>query len=188
MANNFCLRLDNQVTRQRVICSFLTFSLFTLAYMLQAQAGGLVLTSQGLGNSGGSGGSGSNGNSKRKDLGLSSLAISLGITTHVHTSSSRANVSDHKMLSFRQRYKTSPRAMARDLKRLSGSEYKWVVSYALNIKKGKRRAFRCELRKDKKQLNRMIVQASSLRNDDLDTFFYLLQEYKSKAKKSSCKP
>ena len=129
------------------------------------------------------------GSSKAMDIaGMLSVVLSIGSSVAI-TKGVKSNVAEKKDI-FQQRFTANPRSMKRDLKRLNGPQYKWLISTLLNVKPSKRKQVRCKLNNHKKVLNLLIDQAAELteeKTEILYNFFVTsLQEVEENTKQDFC--
>ncbi len=126
---------------------------------------------------------------------LVSVVLSVGLSVLITqgTKNSEEEIVEEQVL-FMQRFKANPKAMKRDLKRLSGPQYKWLVSISLQVDTAKQKQFWCALNKNKKELDLLVDQASDLeqmKDEKIEILYWFfiqkLQELEENKTEDFCK-
>ena len=129
-------------------------------------------------------------NSSRGMDHASMISVVLSIGSSVATTKGVNNKEEEKKDIFQQRFTANPRSMKRDLKRLNGPQYKWIISTLLNVKPSNQKQFRCKLNNHKKALNLLIEQASELTEEKTEILYHFLittlQEVEENTKQDFC--
>lgn len=173
-------------TARSILCLTFALLLFTPH---PARGGGLIYSSQN-----GSGvfkesSASSNLGLGRGEITLVAFGLALGsLTISLTVKLTLDHRNKKRVARFKSRYARSARAINRDLKRRRGPQYQWVVNKLLEIPQERQKMFKCILRQNQDDLNKLITRAQSKRGKGAKKIAkrLILFASQSRSKKTKC--
>ena len=138
--------------------------------------GGLVYSAQ---NGSGDVGSSSRGISDKDNLIITLGASLVGLIVGTFSKPNRENRRNRKIDIFTNRYLNSPRSMHKDLKRLRGKQFKWLMFNLLGISVDDHARFKCVVHLDQTTFEQYLKRAKSKKSGDIEELAWLLFEYRA---------